>query len=142
MIQSKWSQNNKKTFVCIDSYENGIPVGRLYNANAEPAGFECLTQFLLKLEAMLDQLQQPQAYTTPRSFDTAQKPFENAPPVRQVTPGRMATFELHVIFRQHTSWQGTIVWLEQQMEQPFRSALELVFLMDSALRKQSDLVCA
>ena len=48
--------------------------------------------------------------------------------------GRLATFELKILFRQHASWQGTIVWKEGRQEQSFRSVLELVHLMDSALR--------
>ena len=49
--------------------------------------------------------------------------------------GKVATFTIRVLFRQHTSWQGTILWLEKNMEQSFRSVLELILLMDSALRR-------
>ena len=48
--------------------------------------------------------------------------------------GALATFQIQVIFRQHTSWQGMVVWQERHMEQSFRSVLELILLMDSALR--------
>jgi len=53
----------------------------------------------------------------------------------QLRRGEQATFEMQIIFRQHTSWQGVITWLEEKMEQSFRSVLELILLMDSALRK-------
>ena len=142
MIQSRWVHESRKTIVCIDSYENGIPTGRIYNTYAEPESFESLSQFLLKMEAMLEELQLPQSYTTPRSFCSTQLLQENTPPVSQIKKGRNATFELQVIFRQHTSWQGTIIWLDRHMEQSFRSVLELVLLMDSALRKQEGCDCA
>lgn len=47
-----------------------------------------------------------------------------------------------MIFRQHTSWQGVVIWLEQQMEQSFRSVLELILLMDSALRSRDESIRA
>ena len=48
--------------------------------------------------------------------------------------GELATFAVRIIFRQNASWQGSVVWLEGEREESFRSALELVLLMDSALR--------
>ena len=47
--------------------------------------------------------------------------------------GQGATFVVNILFRQHTSWQGTITWCEKNHEQSFRSVLELLNLMDSAL---------
>ena len=40
--------------------------------------------------------------------------------------------------RQHTSWQGVITWMEERMEQSFRSVMELILLMDSALRQNEE----
>ena len=48
--------------------------------------------------------------------------------------GEAATFALRILFRQNASWQGSITWLEGEAEQSFRSVLELILLMDSALR--------
>jgi len=41
-----------------------------------------------------------------------------------------------ILFRQNASWQGSVVWVEGRQEERFRSALELVLLMDSALTAQ------
>ena len=136
MIQSTWVQESRKTVICIDSYDNGIPIGRIYNASAEPQTFESLTQFLIKMETMLDELQTPQSYTSSRNFGAPPELPESAPPMDQTKRGKKATFDLQVIFRQHRSWQGPVNWLEQRMEHSFRSVLELILLMDSALRKQ------
>ena len=45
----------------------------------------------------------------------------------------IATFKVKVIFRQGASWQGKLSWTEGKEEVSFRSALELIKLMDSAL---------
>ena len=122
----------ERNIVCIDSYDKGIMKGCFYNAFRECEHFESLTQFLLRMEEMLDECQKPQAYTAARRFSTLLQPEELCPSPR---PGGVkATFELKIIFRQHSSWQGTLYWREQQLEQSFRSVLELVILMDSALR--------
>ncbi|MCI9007510.1 MAG: hypothetical protein HFI13_05295 [Lachnospiraceae bacterium] len=47
--------------------------------------------------------------------------------------GERATFLIRVQYRQHSSWQGEVVWVDQQKKEYFRSALELVKLLDSAL---------
>lgn len=135
MIEKRWVHESRKTLVCIDSYHKGIPEGRIYNAYADSESFESLSQFLIKMEAMLDELQLPQSYTATRSFGLTENIPDNGLPVSNVRKGRKATFEVQVIFRQHTSWQGTVIWLDEQMEQSFRSVLELIILMDSALRK-------
>ena len=48
--------------------------------------------------------------------------------------GNAATFEMRILFRQHASWQGELLWLEKNTRQYFRSVLELITLLDSALR--------
>jgi len=134
MIEGLWRSENQKILVCIDSYENGNPRGRLYNSYIGDVGFESLSQLLIRTEEILDELQTPQAYTTHRSFSHLVEPMENGCDGNRANRGSEATFELRVIFRQHTSWQGVIVWQERRQEQSFRSVLELILLMDSALR--------
>ena len=48
--------------------------------------------------------------------------------------GQKATFVIKVLFCQLNSWQGTVMWCEKNKEERFRSVLELLVLMDSALR--------
>jgi len=138
MTGNRWTHDSRKTIVCIDSYENGNPAGRFYNAYAEPETFQSLSQFLIKMEALLDGLQLPQSSTVTRSFRKTAEPLDRLPPIQNVRKGSCATFEVQVIFRQHTSWQGTVIWLEENSEQSFRSVLELVLLMDSALRASEE----
>lgn len=46
---------------------------------------------------------------------------------------RMATLRIQVLFREYYSWQGCILWEEQQKEATFRSVLELIQLLDEIL---------
>lgn len=44
-----------------------------------------------------------------------------------------AVFLLEIQHRQNATWQGSITWVDRQNKQYFRSALELIKLIDSAL---------
>ena len=43
------------------------------------------------------------------------------------------TFVVEVIDQQNASWQGTVNWINTGKKENFRSALELIRLIDSAL---------
>ena len=134
MIDNNWTRERTRTLVCLDSYHNGVPEGRIYDPQLGVETFKSMSQFLIKMEALLDENQMPQSYTAKRTFPTITEPMDfDALPVHP-RKGARATFEVQVLFRQHTSWQGVITWMEEQMEQSFRSVLELIILMDSALR--------
>ena len=134
MIERIWRSENQKILVCIDSYHDGNPRGRLYNSYTGDSCFESLSQMLILTEEMLEELQSPQSYTACRSFSHLVEPMNTVCNNNRIRRGTEATFELRVIFRQHTSWQGILMWLEEQQEQSFRSVLEMILLMDSALR--------
>ena len=76
----------------------------------------------------------PQSYTSLRTFSDLIPMGEGSAVATHIRKGVKATFELQVLFRQHSSWQGILVWKERKAEQSFRSVLELVILLDSALR--------
>ena len=134
LVQKLWIPENRKTTVCVDSYENGILTGRFYGANQEEESFCSLSQFLVMMDEMLEHNQAPQSYTAPRRFSNCLHPGSVVGKTGSIRRGMQATFELQILFRQHTSWQGVVVWKEQRLEQSFRSVLELILLMDSALR--------
>lgn len=138
MIQTVWASENRRLTVCIDSYENSVMKGRILNANQEIAPFESLVQFLLGVETFMEAPQMPQSFTSLRRFSDLIPMTEGASVSNYAGKGAKATFELQVLFRQHSSWQGVVIWRERKMEQSFRSVLELVMLMDSALRTVND----
>lgn len=46
-----------------------------------------------------------------------------------------SAFMVRVQYRQNSSWQGTIQWLEEKKTVQFRSLLEMTLLMNEALEK-------
>lgn len=127
----------RNTIVCIDSYEEKVLYGRMYNPYIEgEIPFRSTIGFIEAMEGMLEQMNFPQAYEEKRTFARFSKEenegyvVQNCPTERQ---GKLATFELKIFFRQNASWQGTLCWLEEKREESFRSALELFVLMNSAL---------
>ena len=124
------------TLVCVDSRQNGDFSGRLYNPYLDSGQpFKGLMDFLLKMEDLLDRMRLPQSFTAKRSF---------GPPLEQELPlkpelerrhGDEATFAVRVLFRQNASWQGSVTWEEGRQTESFRSTLELLLLMNSAVSK-------
>lgn len=135
LLQKLWIPENRKTAVCIDSYEDGIFRGRFYGPGGEEQQFHSLSRFLVMMEEMLERKGEPQSDTSRRSFSAFLQPTAGGAAQGNIRRGKLATFELQILFRQHTSWQGMVRWKEQHQEQRFRSVLELILLMDSALRE-------
>lgn len=134
MVRSLWVNENRKIMICVDDYCDGIFKGRFYHATHGMCSFRSLSQFLLKMETILEEIQEPQSYTSKRTFASLFSPNDDAEHLASFRKGALATFELKVLFRQHSSWQGILNWKDRNAEQSFRSVLELVCLMDSALR--------
>ena len=120
--------------LCVDSYENGVLCGRFYHASLDDAcPFRSLTQFLVKVEQMLDEANYPQSYTAKRSFLALPELKTGVSSGELDRTGKLGTFVIRLMFRQHTSWQGSVTWEEGKGEESFRSVLELILLLDSAL---------
>lgn len=134
MMGQCWTDVSRKNLVCVDSYDGGVLKGRLLSAWQDIECFSSLSQFLIKMEQLLDEMQQPQSYTTPRTFSDLLQPQTCSEDGSRSRRGDRATFELQILFRQHSSWQGVLHWRERGLEHSFRSVLELVMLIDSALR--------
>lgn len=43
------------------------------------------------------------------------------------------TFVIDIKCRENYTWQGTVTWVQKQEMMPFRSMLELIHLIDSAV---------
>ena len=128
-----WGEEYRTMLVCVDSCTDGVISGRFYNP-FQPDGktFRSLSQFLVEMDLTLDAMDFPRAAAQLRTFSKAPPP-DIPMPVAMEKTGRQATFAIRILFRQNASWQGAVKWLEGKQEQSFRSALELVFLMNSAL---------
>lgn len=133
--------------ICVDSAYNGLS-GRLYHGSiANAAAFLEAGGILLEMERVLDDIGLPQASTQLRSFSDKgkhaasfkNKEDETEPMENNIAEqrGAQGTFLVHVIYRQHATWQGKVTWVEKNKTQHFRSALELLKLIDSALNENT-----
>ncbi len=48
------------------------------------------------------------------------------------------TFIVKVVDAENATWQGTVTWAEKNVVQNFRSALELVKMLDTAISGSSE----
>ena len=130
-------EDMRTSVVRIHSYQDKNPQGTFYNPYyGEAIPFANLTRLLLLMDDMMNELDCPQVSVRSRRFVTTPKPVERASlpkGLRQSDEQAIATFYVKVLFRQGASWQGKLRWADEAREVPFRSALELIKLMDSAL---------
>lgn len=131
--------------VCIDERTENGSSGRLYcYYDREPILFRNEYHLLKLLEELMERIDYPQSSVKLRSYfaDVSEKQDK---PQRAVGSekmlderGRQATFFIQVQYRQNATWQGDLAWTEQGAVQKFRSALELLKLMDSAKESEKD----
>ena len=130
-------EDMRSCIIRVERYNNKNPEGAFYNLYyGKEVPFENLTRLLLLMEELMDEMDYPQASVKSRRFNQKQKIPErhSIPEKLLISPCEaLATFKVKVLFRQGASWQGKIEWVEENMETSFRSVLELVKLMDSAL---------
>ena len=145
--------------LCVDLYDKERQSGRLYHQYTSGAvPFTTLIEAMDRMDRLYDELQFPQKALRPRSFLVDRKKEERA-----IKRGRMpalpeyerkekkkmaefdevtgqrgtdATFIVRVTYRQNASWQGEVTWVDRQKKERFRSALELVRLLDSAMSEE------
>lgn len=49
------------------------------------------------------------------------------------------TFIIEVKGTEHESWQGSVVWVDKNKTDTFRSALELIRMIDSAIHEGKEM---
>lgn len=124
----------KTSVVSIDSYENSILTGRIFNPYlGTDVPFRSTMEFIKKTENLLQELQFPQPFFESREFHHVQGKELSPPSASATRKGRLATFSLRIMFRQNSSWQGALSWVEEKRDQSFRSVLELLMLIDNAI---------
>lgn len=142
--------------LCLDFYDGERQSGRLYHQYTSGAiTFTSLFEAFDHMERFYDDLLLPQAALRIRSFRADRRKMEQAikrermPKLPDYTRkemkimeefnkvteqrGKDSTFIIHVKYRQNASWQGEVTWVDKQKKEYFRSALELVRLIDSAV---------
>lgn len=129
--------------VCVDAWAGGEVTGRLYHCySKQPEPIGRTSDVLDSIDRLCDRLNYPARTQQPRHFgpakpkpQTTQKKVEPQMTRQELAEqkGKMATFVVHVMYRQHSTWQGSVTWAETGEKANFRSALELIKLMDSAM---------
>jgi hypothetical protein len=136
MSEKRWENRYRGTVVCIDGCTDGVCAGRLINPGLpEPIVFRGVMQFLQEMEKLLDDMRFPEPFARTRSF-ASPAALSSVNTAQGMAQGRLATFNLRVLFRQNASWQGSIQWLEGRQEESFRSVLELLLLINSTLTQE------
>ena len=131
--------------ICIDGRADNDGWGRVYHCYSEEhVTFRNYYELLLKLECLMDDLNYPQSAVRLRTFKEenskdrkkVKKVINDSDVIRQT--GKKGTFVVHVMYRQNATWQGEVVWTETGEVRKFRSALELLKLMDSAMDQEDE----
>ncbi|NLL38849.1 MAG: hypothetical protein GX254_04620 [Clostridiales bacterium] len=132
-------QEMKTSIIKIFTYVDNNPTGVLINPYFDNIMyFESLIQFLMLMDEMQDSLNYPQESMENRTFNKeSQFRYTPGDTPTQEELGKIqpiASFKISVYFRQNTSWQGSIAWLERAEELQFRSVFELIKIIDSVLQ--------
>lgn len=131
-----------KIYVCVDAYDGSAMDGRVFHEYVDGVNqFSGIKDLLTLMEDFMDEMRFPAASTDSRFFGKA-KNYEELKGANKMAKeeivvenkgnGKKATFIVQVQYRQNATWQGSIKWVEQDEEQMFRSALELIKIIDSA----------
>lgn len=112
---------SREALVTVLSYCNGIMDGYLQHPRMEgKVNIRSLTQMILVLNGLLD-------------LDTC--PGSPLPLVPSEPEGgkEKTVFRIQVLFREHYTWQGRLIWQNENQESVFHSAIELIQLLDEIL---------
>lgn len=132
--------------ICVDEYSPHGITGRIYHpGNETPLYFNEIGRLLIQTDRILDDQHYPQQSISGRSFS---KRMQTQPKAKEKTPmqkkteitqkGGKGTFVVQIQYRQHATWQGKVLWAEKNKSIQFRSALELLKLIDSALDEAAE----
>lgn len=126
--QSEMEKDIKITRVCqiaVNSSEKGLLIGRVQNA------------VINRLEKFKGTIGLADAMV--RLFEAGEGDHDSGKIISEETwdsyrlGGKEATFLIKILFREHSTWQGVIYWRETGEKQAFRSFLEMIMLIASAL---------
>ena len=110
-----------EAILVVSEYYDGVVHGTLRHPRLDnPVLIHSLSQFFLILDSLLDLERCPDS------------PLPLVRPIPE-EESAIATFQIQVLFREHSTWQGRMVWKETEQEASFRSVLELMQLLDEIL---------
>lgn len=126
--------------LCVDYYRDEKINGRIYHRyKTEPIRIGGMLEAVFEIDAFFDRLGYPFPGTESHYFIKHEK-TQRIKMTRKLSDeemlknnGEQGTFIIRVEQRQHSSWQGRVTWVEEGKTENFRSALELLKMIDGAL---------
>ena len=127
--------------ICINDNQDADYQGAIFHQHAdEPIQFNGISSMLIEMENLFDEWDFPQRGLAERKFDkkkeNIKRPAETedgrlqiehiseANGVRNVQnkKGKLGTFVVQVVFRQDATWQGHVIYQEENEKIDFKSA--------------------
>ena len=128
--------------LCVDQNDNGMIKGRLYHGYSKEGILFCGYEDIIRTaEELFNSLGFPHMGTGDRDIGGRIHRYRKKEGMAKVMGdeelleqhGDMGTFVIRVQHRQHSSWQGRVTYLDKDQTVCFRSALELIKIIDSTL---------
>lgn len=112
---------SREAVVTVLSYKNGIMDGYLQHPRLqEKEKIHSLSQIILLLNSLVD-------------LEDCPNPSLPPIPLEHEEDGKKSVFRIQILFREHYSWQGRLIWQNENREVVFRSVVELLQLFDEIL---------
>lgn len=112
---------SREALITVLSYRSGIMDGYLQHPRLDgKEKIESLSQMVLLLNSLLDLencMDQPLPLILPECTGVKSQ----------------AVFRVQILFREHYTWQGRLIWQNEKQEYVFHSAIELIQLVDEIL---------
>lgn len=113
--------NSREAIITVKSYDDGVMVGCLQHPRLEKKEeFHSMSQMMLLLSCLLD------------LEDSRYQPLPLIPVDTEEKDG-IAVFRIQILFREHYTWQGRLIWQNENVEVVFRSDIELIQTLDEIL---------
>lgn len=131
--------------LCVNSRDEEHIEGELYHGyNREGIPFRGYEEIIKIAEKFFNALGFPYMGTSDRDINGQIHSYNKEKGMARVLKdeemlerhGDMGTFVIRVQHRQHSSWQGRVTWLEEDESVYFRSALELIKIIDGTLDRK------
>ncbi len=132
--------SHSQILITVDLESDAALRGRIFSGYyGKYMEFYDANELLMEMQELCDNVQYPQSTFKCRTFGVKHRKqvirravdFVDEDLNEEVEQDK-ATFLVHIQFRQNASWQGSITWVEKDRTQNFRSALEMLRLIDEA----------
>lgn len=115
------SCGSTEAVVTVMSYADGVMTGNLRHPRLRrKEEFRSLSQMILLLNGLLD-------------LEKCLNPPPPLVPSAEDDTERIGVFQVQVLFREHNTWQGRLIWQDENKEFVFRSVMELIQMLDEIL---------